>query len=36
MPIVTLDFHNDLNRRGFSLDNPNAKSICGCGSLFSM
>jgi iron-sulfur cluster assembly protein len=33
---ITLDFHNDLNRRGFSFDNPNAKSTCGCGSSFSM
>jgi iron-sulfur cluster assembly accessory protein len=33
---ITLDFHNDLNRRGFSFTNPNAKSTCGCGSSFSM
>jgi len=33
---VTVDFHNDLNRRGFSVSNPNAKSTCGCGSSFSM
>jgi iron-sulfur cluster assembly protein len=33
---ITLDFHNDLNRRGFSFENPNAKSTCGCGSSFSM
>jgi iron-sulfur cluster assembly protein len=33
---VTVDFHNDLNRRGFSISNPHAKSTCGCGSSFSM
>jgi iron-sulfur cluster assembly protein len=33
---VTLDFHDDMNRRGFSFVNPNATSTCGCGSSFSM
>ena len=33
---VTVDFHDDLNRRGFSINNPNAKSTCGCGSSYSM
>jgi iron-sulfur cluster assembly protein len=33
---VTVDFHDDLNRRGFSIQNPNAKSTCGCGSSYSM
>jgi iron-sulfur cluster assembly protein len=33
---VTVDYHNDLNRRGFSVSNPQAKSTCGCGSSFSM
>ena len=33
---VTVDFHDDLNRRGFSINNPSAKSTCGCGSSFSM
>ncbi|MFO0807156.1 MAG: iron-sulfur cluster assembly accessory protein [Gemmataceae bacterium] len=33
---VTVDFHNDLNKRGFSVSNPQAKSTCGCGSSFSM
>ncbi|MBV9123617.1 MAG: iron-sulfur cluster assembly accessory protein [Planctomycetes bacterium] len=33
---VVVDFHDDLNRRGFSISNPNAKSTCGCGSSFSM
>jgi iron-sulfur cluster assembly accessory protein len=33
---VTVDFHEDLNRSGFSVSNPNARSTCGCGSSFSM
>jgi len=33
---VTVDYHNDLNKRGFSITNPSAKSTCGCGSSFSM
>jgi iron-sulfur cluster assembly protein len=33
---VTVDFHDELNRRGFSIQNPQAKSTCGCGSSFSM
>jgi iron-sulfur cluster assembly protein len=33
---ATVDFHDDLNRRGFSVTNPAAKSTCGCGSSFSM
>src|SRR5271167_3077676 len=33
---VTVDFHDELNRRGFSINNPSAKSTCGCGSSFSM
>jgi iron-sulfur cluster assembly protein len=33
---AAVDFHDDLNRRGFSISNPNAKSTCGCGSSFSM
>ena len=33
---VTVDFHDDLNKRGFSITNPHAKSTCGCGSSFSM
>ena len=33
---VTVDFLEDLNRRGFSISNPSAKSTCGCGSSFSM
>ncbi|QVL32767.1 iron-sulfur cluster assembly accessory protein [Telmatocola sphagniphila] len=33
---VVVDFHDDLNKRGFSVSNPTAKSTCGCGSSFSM
>ena len=33
---ATVDFHDDINRRGFSITNPSAKSTCGCGSSFSM
>jgi iron-sulfur cluster assembly protein len=33
---VTVDFHDDLNKRGFSITNPTAKGTCGCGSSFSM
>ena len=33
---VTVDYHDDLNKRGFSITNPSAKSTCGCGSSFSM
>jgi len=33
---ATVDFHDELNRRGFSINNPSAKSTCGCGSSFSM
>jgi iron-sulfur cluster assembly protein len=33
---ATVDYHDDLNRRGFSISNPNAKSHCGCGSSFTM
>ena len=31
-----VDFHDDLNKRGFSITNPSAKTTCGCGSSFSM
>jgi iron-sulfur cluster insertion protein len=33
---ASVDYHDDLNRRGFSITNPSAKSHCGCGSSFSM
>jgi iron-sulfur cluster assembly protein len=31
-----VDFHDDLNKRGFTVSNPQAKSTCGCGSSYSM
>ncbi len=31
-----LDWHDELNRRGFSFKNPNATKSCGCGSSFSV
>lgn len=33
---ATVDFHDDLNKRGFSISNPQAKGTCGCGSSYSM
>jgi iron-sulfur cluster assembly accessory protein len=33
---AVVDFHDDLNKRGFTVTNPNAKSTCGCGSSYSM
>jgi iron-sulfur cluster assembly protein len=33
---ATVDYHDDLNRNGFSITNPQAKGTCGCGSSFSM
>ncbi len=33
---ANVDFHDDLNRRGFSISNPSAKSTCGCGSSYTM
>jgi iron-sulfur cluster assembly protein len=31
-----IDFIDDLNRRGFKFNNPNAQKTCGCGSSFAM
>lgn len=33
---ASVDFHEDLNKRGFIVSNPNARTTCGCGSSFSM
>lgn len=33
---ATIDFHDDLNKRGFVVSNPAAKTTCGCGSSWSM
>lgn len=32
---ATLDFKKDLNGENFIINNPNAKTTCGCGSSFS-
>ncbi len=32
---TTLDFHEGLERRGFTFDNPNVVKSCGCGNSFS-
>lgn len=31
---TTLDFHEGIDKRGFTFINPNAKKSCGCGSSF--
>jgi iron-sulfur cluster assembly protein len=31
---TTLDFHEAIDKRGFTFNNPNAKKNCGCGSSF--
>jgi iron-sulfur cluster assembly protein len=33
---MTLDFSDGLNGKGFVFENPNAKSVCGCGTSFSV
>lgn len=33
---TTVDFHEDLNKRGFTFDNPQSTGKCGCGSSFSI
>lgn len=32
---TTVDFHDGLEKRGFTFENPNAVKSCGCGSSFS-
>jgi iron-sulfur cluster assembly protein len=32
---IEIDWVEGLNNRGFSFNNPNAKSTCGCGTSFS-
>ncbi|EEI93981.1 iron-sulfur cluster assembly accessory protein [Sphingobacterium spiritivorum ATCC 33300] len=32
---MEVDFRNGLDARGFTFNNPNATSTCGCGSSFS-
>lgn len=31
----TLEYHDELNRSGFDVVNPNAASTCGCGKSFA-
>jgi len=33
---MQIDFQDGLNARGFTFNNPNASSSCGCGSSFSV
>jgi iron-sulfur cluster assembly protein len=33
---AVVDYHTDLNKKGFTINNPQAKSTCGCGSSYSM
>ena len=33
---ATIDFVDDLNKRGFHIGNPQAKGTCGCGSSYTM
>ncbi|WP_158828906.1 HesB/IscA family protein [Mucilaginibacter lacusdianchii] len=33
---MQVDFQDGLNARGFTFNNPNASSTCGCGSSFSV
>ncbi|WP_423149581.1 HesB/IscA family protein [Rubrolithibacter danxiaensis] len=33
---MQIDFQNGLNARGFTFNNPNASSTCGCGTSFSV
>lgn len=33
---ATIDYLDDLNERGFKVENPNTKSTCGCGKSFSL
>ena len=32
---MSIDWHDDLNNRGFVFENPNATGTCGCGTSFS-
>lgn len=32
---VTLDYHDGLMGTGFKIENPNARTTCGCGESFS-
>jgi len=32
---MEIDWHDGLDNRGFTFNNPNAKETCGCGTSFS-
>lgn len=32
---MEIDWHDGLNNRGFTFNNPNAEETCGCGTSFS-
>ncbi len=32
---TVIDFHDGIDKRGFTFNNPNATNTCGCGSSFS-
>jgi iron-sulfur cluster assembly protein len=32
---TTVDFYEDIAKRGFTFENPNATKSCGCGSSFN-
>jgi iron-sulfur cluster assembly protein len=33
---ITIDYENGLGNRGFTFNNPNASSTCGCGTSFAV
>jgi iron-sulfur cluster assembly protein len=33
---ISINWENGLNNRGFTFNNPNASSTCGCGSSFAV
>ena len=33
---ITIDYENGLGNRGFTFNNPNASSTCGCGTRFAV
>jgi iron-sulfur cluster assembly accessory protein len=33
---ITVDYEQGLSNRGFTFNNPNASSTCGCGTSFSV
>ncbi len=33
---MQIDWHDGLNSRGFTFQNPNASSTCGCGTSFAV